>query len=129
MSSVITAIEDDQLRVIKPNEREDFIAATYEHLPILALPVCYEKGNLGVSHLKVQNVRFSPYFGLQLLCYNSNFYRYLIIVCDRVDALSSVLANLEIYRQQTEQAKQQGADIIVFPEVRYKSYKIHRCLK
>ena len=71
MSSVITAIEDDQLRVIKPNEREDFIAATYEHLPILALPVCYEKGNLGVSHLKVQNVILYS-IRLHLLCYNSN---------------------------------------------------------
>ena len=47
MSSVITAIhnKDEQISVINPKEkRENFIAAVYEHLPVLALPVCYEKG-------------------------------------------------------------------------------------
>ena len=41
----------------------------------------------------------------------------LFAVCDRVDALSSVLDNIEIYQQQTQEAKKKGADIIVFPEV------------
>ena len=46
MSSVITAIHKyEQISVINPEEeRENFIAAVYEHLPVLALPVCYEKG-------------------------------------------------------------------------------------
>ena len=46
MSSVITAIQDEQINVIKSNERENFIAAVYAHLPVLALPVCYEKGTV-----------------------------------------------------------------------------------
>ena len=41
----------------------------------------------------------------------------LIAVCDRVDALSSVVENLEIYSEQTKEAKKLGSDIIVFPEV------------
>ena len=42
---------------------------------------------------------------------------HIIIVCTREDALSSILANLEIYSEQTKEAKKLGADIIVFPEV------------
>ena len=41
---VLTAIQDDQLNLENPKEKEHFKAATYEHLPILALPVCYETG-------------------------------------------------------------------------------------
>ena len=51
------------------------------------------------------------------ILYYISLYRHFIIVCDRVDALSSVLANLEIYREQTKNAKLLGANIIVFPEV------------
>ena len=41
----------------------------------------------------------------------------LFTVCDRIDALHSVLQNLEVYEKQTRAAKDLGADIIVFPEV------------
>ena len=41
----------------------------------------------------------------------------IIVVCDRVDALSSVVDNLQIYSEQTKDAKSLGAKIIVFPEV------------
>ena len=42
-----------------------------------------------------------------------------IAVCDRVDALSSVVDNLIIYSKQPKEAKKLGADIIVFPEVQF----------
>ena len=40
-----TAIESRKIKTNKINEKENFMAAVYEHLPISALPVCYEKGN------------------------------------------------------------------------------------
>ena len=42
-------------------DTDTFIAAVYEHLPILALPVCYEKGILDNS--------------LFFISYNDNIYR------------------------------------------------------
>ena len=39
------------------------------------------------------------------------------LVCDRDDALASIVANLQIYSEQTKEAKKLGAKIIVFPEV------------
>ena len=39
------------------------------------------------------------------------------LVCKRDDALASVVANLQIYLEQTKEAKKLGAKIIVFPEV------------
>ena len=80
LSTVFTSIECCTSNKNKINEKENFMGAVYEHLPISALPVCYEK------------------------------------VCDRVDALSSIVENLEIYSEQTKEAKKLGADIIVFPE-------------
>ena len=47
---------------------------------------------------------------------------YLVAVCDRVDALSSVVDNLIVYSEQTKEAKKLGADIIVFPEVKYSGF-------
>ena len=46
MSAVHTEIRPgDQINVIAPKEeKETFIAAVYEHKPIPALPVCFEKG-------------------------------------------------------------------------------------
>ena len=42
--SVLTELQNDQLNVPNPKQKEYFKAATYEHLPILALPMCYEIG-------------------------------------------------------------------------------------
>jgi len=39
MSSMITAIQDEQINLIKLSEREIFIAAVCKHLPTLALLV------------------------------------------------------------------------------------------
>ena len=38
-------------------------------------------------------------------------------VCDRKDALISVLENLDMYRKRAEEASKSRANIIVFPEV------------
>ena len=40
-------------------------------------------------------------------------------VCDRKDALTSVLENLDMYRKRAEEASKSRANIIVFPEVSY----------
>merc|ERR1712021_321836 len=37
-------------------------------------------------------------------------------VCSRMEALTSVMENIAIYSEQTNDAKKLGADIIVFPE-------------
>ena len=45
LSAYLTAIENRKIKTNKINTKETFMAAVYEHLPILALPVCYAKGN------------------------------------------------------------------------------------
>ena len=45
-----TFIESMETRKNKINEKENFMGAVYEHLPISALPVCYEKGNFNKSN-------------------------------------------------------------------------------
>ena len=39
------------------------------------------------------------------------------LVCNREDALYSLMENLQVYAEQAKVAKSLGADIIVFPEV------------
>ena len=39
------------------------------------------------------------------------------LVCNREDALYSLMENLQVFAEQAEVAKSLGADIIVFPEV------------
>merc|ERR1712223_134282 len=80
VSLLFVAIESNNVRKANTEEQDTFIAAVYEHLPILALPVCYQE------------------------------------VCNRDDALASVVANLQMYSEQTKEAKNLGAKIIVFPE-------------
>ena len=44
MSLFLLVVENRQFKPPKISGRENFVGAVYEHLPILALPVCYEKG-------------------------------------------------------------------------------------
>ena len=41
---LLTVIEGKHVGKEAGGKADTFIAAVYEHLPILALPVCYEKG-------------------------------------------------------------------------------------
>ena len=41
----------------------------------------------------------------------------MFLVCNREDALYSLMENLQVYAEQAKVAKSLGADIIVFPEV------------
>ena len=44
VSLLFVAIESNNVRKVNAKEGDTFIAAVYEHLPILALPVCYQEG-------------------------------------------------------------------------------------
>ena len=44
VSLLFVAIESKNVRKANTEEGDTFIAAVYEHLPILALPVCYQEG-------------------------------------------------------------------------------------
>ena len=41
----------------------------------------------------------------------------MFLVCNREDALYSLMENLQVYAEQAKVAKSLDADIIVFPEV------------
>ena len=45
LSLLFVAIESNNVRKANIEEGDTFIAAVYEHLPILALPVCYQEGS------------------------------------------------------------------------------------
>ena len=49
-SSLLIAIEGKDIKTEHLTERKTFTASVYEHLPVLALPICYEEGKM--SHFR-----------------------------------------------------------------------------
>ena len=46
ISSLFVFIEGKDIKIENLTERKTFTASVYEHLPVLALPICYEEGKM-----------------------------------------------------------------------------------
>ena len=46
ISSLLIVIEGQDIKIEHLTERKTFTASVYEHLPVPALPICYEEGKM-----------------------------------------------------------------------------------
>ena len=112
ISSFFIIIEGKDIKIEHLTERKTFTASVYEHLPVPALPICYEEG-------KMNQYRLCQCYVILLISkkITLSYNKLHISVCNRQDALYSLMENLQVYAEQAKVAKSLGADIIVFPEV------------
>merc|ERR1719334_1875946 len=91
---------------------------SFNYYAIIIFSIAFLAAGLETQNIRAENIAANENFTAAVYehkqikahqsCYDG--------VCERGDALSSVMDNLNTYSAQTRIAKQQGAKIIVFPE-------------